>query len=242
MDMKFIFCFLFAFVLLVSSSDALICGIYFTDSNSPDCQLIDEYIAGQTDLPDNLTLIVYDLANPANVNIGNDFLNQYFLSESYSFPANAPFILFDEEHHLAGIDEIKECLSLKMKTFIEYGGNPCPVLIYPPENDDDSGDGGGVGGSPPVDNDTIPGEPEIKIIITDNPEDPDKYAENPTDSGKRVDEDEIKSSEDAINKITRENEMEEARERFFGQFPYIYIVVLIAIIVVAFVIYIRKSK
>ena len=74
MDIKFFLCFFFVFALLINSSNALICGIYFTDSRSPDCKLMDEYIAGiagQTNLPENLTLIVYDLADSRNVDIGD---------------------------------------------------------------------------------------------------------------------------------------------------------------------------
>ncbi|MBN2101579.1 MAG: hypothetical protein JW716_01770 [Candidatus Aenigmarchaeota archaeon] len=239
MDIKFFLCFFFVFALLINSSNALICGIYFTDSNSPECQLIDDYISEQTDLPADLTLIIYDLADSVNANIGNDFLNQYFLSESYSFPVNAPFILFSEDHHLAGIDEIKECLSLKMKTFMEYGGNPCPVLVYPPDNDP-SGDGGS--GTPPTDSGDIPGNPEIRVIETENPKDVDTYTESTTSSGKSVNEEEIKSSEDAINKKIREAGIEELEKSFIEQLPYIYIVILAVVVFVAFVIYIKKSK
>lgn len=239
MDMRIILLVLSIFFILIGSADALICGIYFTDSNSPDCQIIDEYIENQTDLADNLTLIKYDLAESVNVGIANDYLEQYISDESYNFPGSAPFILFSENHHLAGIDEIKECLSLKVEYFLEEGGNSCPVLIYtpPPGNGDDGNGGGGS----PGDESGILGDPEIKIIATENPKEPSQES---IDNGieEKKNNEEIEFSEDIIREKIKEKEMKESQERIFEQLPYAYIALLIIIIAIALSIYIKKSR
>ena len=239
MDIKLFLIFCFVFFLLAESSDALMCGIYFTDNNSPDCKIIDDFIDSQKDLHEDLTLITYDLSKNENVEIGNEFLRQYFLSEPYNFPESAPFILFGEDKYLAGVDEIKECLSLKMKLFTEHGGNPCPFLSYPEYANENSGDGfdkenpGGKG--------EIVGDPEIKLIIQ-NPENPDAYNRNESESVGMVNEEELKTSKDAIERKIRDDEIKESEEIFFENLPYIYIAFLGAVIAIAFIVYIRKLK
>ncbi len=238
MVLKIIITFLIALFMLSVNVQGFICGIYFTDSTSADCQIIDNYIHNEVTLPANITLIEYDISNPVNLNIGRDFLTQYFLSDSYSFPDSVPFILFDADHHLAGMDEIKECLSLKVDQFLQEGGNPCPVLIYPDPSKGDSSDDMYGGGPQEY---GFPGEPEIKNIVTDSPKEiiePEEgigYYKNDSLT------EQIEKSKDVIENEIKEKKDKETEKQILESIPFIYMLLLGLILIAAYVLYKKRS-
>ncbi|NOX71356.1 MAG: hypothetical protein GXO64_01525 [Candidatus Micrarchaeota archaeon] len=225
--------------LVPMSASAIICGVYFTTPSNDDCAKIENYIFNESNLTGNLTLIKYDLSNSDNINIANMFLEQYGLSEQYDMPENVPFILFDERNHLAGNDEIKECLHLKVEQFQEDGGCPCPEVVFPSPSgagNDKASDSGGGGGENEGD---VPGEPEIIVV---NAKDISPHITETEEETDDIDNKRNEKSEKLVNKLLEKDEKRRMEERQEMTFTYAYLAFLAAVIVLAVFVYRKKSR
>ncbi len=232
MDVRYALFVIAATLIAAYPVSAEICGIYFSGS-CPDCKIIDNYIANESNLTANITLVRYDISNPENAEIARMFLEQYGLSEEYSIN-DVPFILFSAEHHLSGNDEIKECLQHKVEQFAEEGGNPCPVIIKTAGGAQGSEGGGGGGGE----KGEIPGEPDIVDIAAKNPSIPMGIEE-----GESAGEDKVRETEkeSPLKKLREKKKAKKAAENVKNVLPYAYLAFLGAVIVASFIIYKKKS-
>ena len=145
--------FVLAMLFAVPGLAQEVCFVYFT-ADCLNCYVADSHVESVKTSSNKVVVIKYNVDDPSvNMNV----LNAY--KDTYQVDFNRPLVLFGMYDALRGMDDIRVGLQERVDYLLTQEGNVCPLVD------------GTFTDPATIDDVSLPGEPEILVIVT--PKEPD---------------------------------------------------------------------